>query len=109
MMFAVVFMMANNIGTYPHTSSRAYLYIPADSDSLVRTVTLSADSILKTAVDTAGMDSLEYAIYQYNKMVDDSIRLDSINRQKKNGIDAPVRYSAKDSLVYDATTSISVW
>jgi lipopolysaccharide assembly outer membrane protein LptD (OstA) len=37
-------------------------------------------------------------------VLDDSIRLDSINRQKKNGIDAPVVYEATDSLVYDAQT-----
>ena len=52
----------------------------------------------------AGMDSLQLAVYLRNKHIDDSIHLDSLNRQKKNGIDAPVEYSANDSLVYDATT-----
>ena len=56
------------------------------------------------SVDTTRMDSLQKAIYRHNRMVDDSIRLDSLNRQKKNGIDAPVTYSATDSLVYNAAT-----
>ncbi len=55
--------------------------------------------------DTVGMDSMQLAIYHHNKVVDDSIRLDSINRSKKNGIDAPVKYEAADSLVYDAATN----
>lgn len=55
--------------------------------------------------DTAGMDSLQLAVYRHNRAVDDSIRLDSINRKKKNGIDAPVRYEAQDSLIYDAATN----
>jgi lipopolysaccharide assembly outer membrane protein LptD (OstA) len=52
--------------------------------------------------DTTQMDSLQLAIYHHNKAVDDSIHLDSLNRQKKNGIDAPVKYAADDSMVYDA-------
>ena len=56
------------------------------------------------AVDTTTMDSLQRAIYRHNKVVDDSIRLDSLNRSKKNGIDAPVNYEAQDSMVYDALT-----
>ena len=54
--------------------------------------------------DTTVMDSLHQAIMMHNKIIDDSIRLDSINRSKSNGIDAPVRYSAKDSIVYYATS-----
>ncbi|MBQ9560799.1 MAG: LPS-assembly protein LptD [Prevotella sp.] len=50
------------------------------------------------------VDSLHLAIIAHNKAVDDSIREDSINRARKNGIDAPVTYVAKDSMVYDATT-----
>ena len=57
------------------------------------------------ATDTTGMDSLQLAVYQHNKAVDDSLRLDSINRKKKNGIDAPVNYQADDSLVYMASTN----
>lgn len=53
-------------------------------------------------VDTTQMDSLQLAIWHRNKAVDDSIHLDSLNRQRKNGIDAPVIYSANDSIVYIA-------
>ena len=57
------------------------------------------------ATDTTGMDSLQLAVYHHNKAVDDSLRLDSINRKKKNGIDAPVTYQADDSLVYMASSN----
>ena len=57
--------------------------------------------------DTTMMDSLELAIYKYNKVIDDSLRLDSLNRQKKNGIDAPVEFSANDSLIYDAGSGMA--
>ncbi|MFW5513159.1 MAG: putative LPS assembly protein LptD, partial [Prevotella sp.] len=39
-----------------------------------------------------------------NKAVDDSIHLDSLNKQKKNSIEMPVDYTANDSMVYDATS-----
>ena len=58
--------------------------------------------------DTALMDSLERAIYLHNKAIDDSIYQDSLNRSKKNTIEAPVEYTAEDSLVYDALTK-RVW
>ena len=58
----------------------------------------------EAGVDTLSMDSLQLAIYHHNKAVDDSIHADSLNRAKKNGIDAPVNYTADDSLVYDAQT-----
>ncbi|MBF1632975.1 MAG: LPS-assembly protein LptD [Prevotella sp.] len=56
----------------------------------------------KNIPDTTKMDSLQLAIYHHNKAIDDSIRADSIMRARSNGIDAPVKYSAEDSLVYDA-------
>ena len=55
-----------------------------------------------TVPDTTRMDSLQKAIYLHNKQVDDSIRLDSINRKKSSSLDAPVDFSSNDSLVYDA-------
>lgn len=58
----------------------------------------------KADIDTLAMDSLQLAVYHHNKAIDDSIRADSINRARKQGIDAPVTYSANDSLVYDAMT-----
>ena len=64
-----------------------------------------AEAAIKIKRDTTTMDSIELAIYKHNKAVDDSLARDSINRHRKNGIDAPVVYSANDSLTYDALTS----
>ncbi len=55
-------------------------------------------------IDTTKMDSLQLAIYRHNKAIDDSIRLDSINRKKANGIESPVHYSSNDSMLYLAST-----
>ena len=66
------------------------------------TDTAAPDSTAET--DTTQMDSLELAIYRHNRHVDDSIRMDSINRKKSNGLDAPVTFSSDDSLVYYAAT-----
>ncbi len=52
--------------------------------------------------DTTAMDSLQLAVFRHNKAIDDSIRADSLNKLKKNSIEAPVEYSADDSIVYDA-------
>lgn len=52
--------------------------------------------------DTTEMDSLKQAILQYNQHVDDSLRADSALRASQKGIDAPVKFSAEDSIVYDA-------
>ena len=57
--------------------------------------------------DTTKMDSLQLAIYHHNKAIDDSLAFDSLNRQKKNGIDAPVVYSAEDSLIYEGATGLA--
>ena len=59
-------------------------------------------SSIISETDTLKMDSLQKAIYLHNKHVDDSVRLDSINRSKSIGLDAPVYFSSEDSLVYDA-------
>lgn len=74
----------------------------ASNDSVAINKTLKTDSANRQPIDTTQMDSLQLAIYHHNKLIDDSIRLDSLNRQKKNGIDAPVNFSANDSMVYDA-------
>lgn len=80
-------------------------------DSLLRVLRHRADELpaedsltLSDEADTLLMDSLELAIYRHNKAVDDSIRLDSLNKTRKNAIDAPVEYTANDSLVYEAST-----
>ena len=49
-------------------------------------------------VDTLKMDSLQLAIFKHNKAIDDSLHADSLNRERKNGIDAPVEYQADDSM-----------
>ena len=53
------------------------------------------------------MDSLQLAIYHHNKAIDDSLAFDSINRRRKNGIDSPVKYTAEDSLTYEAATGLA--
>ena len=65
---------------------------------------IQSQGLTPLQVDTTKMDSLQLAIYKYNKAIDDSLAFDSINRQRKNGIDAPVKYQAADSLVYEAAS-----
>ena len=77
---------------------------PLSKDSLLLD-SLKRDSLLKN--DTSLMDSLHKAIWIHNKAIDDSLRADSINRQRKNGIDAPVHYSAEDSMTYEGETGIA--
>ena len=73
-------------------------------DSIQAGDSLTADTAkLSNEPDTTKMDSLTLAIYKHNKHIDDSIRLDSLNRKKSNSLDAPVDFSSNDSLVYDAT------
>ena len=79
--------------------------VPASFDSLFSDTTISRGASQAAAAlkrDTTVMDSLELAIYLHNKAVDDSLALDSINRQRKHGIDSPVEFSANDSLLYEA-------
>lgn len=85
--------------------NRRYVSLPEgeDADSVavdsVKAVPAKADSV---AVDSVVVDSIELAIRLHNQAIDDSIRADSLNRAKSKGIDAPVKYSAKDSIVYQA-------
>ncbi len=77
-----------------------------ERDSVQLADTLRRDStVTGNVVDTTKMDSLQLAIYHHNKAIDDSIRLDSLNRKRANGIDSPVHYSAQDSIVYLASTN----
>ena len=73
-------------------------------DSVLSPDTTMLDSVLR---DTIGMDSLHKAIWMHNREVDDSLALDSINKKRKNGIDAPVVYTAEDSLTYEAASGIA--
>ena len=103
----------------PKSEEGDLLHGEADSKQKTDSVAVAAiDSILPppnsdhTAAaalkrDTTTMDSLELAIYKYNKVIDDSLRLDSLNRQRKNGIDSPVEFSAKDSLIYEAGSGMA--
>jgi len=76
------------------------------ADTTVRIAT--NDTVKATAsVDTTTMDSIQLAIFRHNKAVDDSLAQDSINKSRKNGIDAPVEYSAEDSLTYEAATGLA--
>ena len=73
----------------------------AKSDSTV------IDTTTQVLADTAKMDSLQKAIWMHNKAIDDSLRADSINRQRKNGIDAPVEYTAEDSMTYEGVSGLA--
>jgi len=109
LLFAFIFVMADT-------------YLPlfkendngrAQNDSLSVGDTVSSDSVPADSTDKSGepdttnMDSLQLAIYHHNKQVDDSIRLDSINRKKSGALDAPVTFSSEDSMVYDAKSKVA--
>ena len=89
--------------------------IPTDSVGMVnsaatinsQTSNLNPQSSNIIEIDTTGMDSLQLLIYKRNRAIDDSLHLDSLNRRRKNGIDAPVEYAAKDSMVYEASTGFA--
>lgn len=72
------------------------------NDSLTAEPLLKDTALSSNEPDTAMMDSLQLAVYRHNKHIDDSIRLDSMNRRKANGINSPVTFSSEDSLVYSA-------
>ncbi|MGI6243519.1 MAG: putative LPS assembly protein LptD [Prevotella sp.] len=117
LVFAIVFAVADSdVSFYPRMghvavnndtlkSNDALKSSDSLDKNLSKTDSLELPSGASAELDTTKMDSLELAIYHHNKMIDDSIRLDSLNRQKKNGIDAPVKYQAQDSLVYVAGTN----
>lgn len=99
LMSVVILMMA---GT--HTPLFKGKKKAAKADSTAVDSVQRRDSLGNVVVDTTQMDSLERAIYRHNKVVDDSIRLDSLNRKRSGGIEAPIEYTANDSLVYNART-----
>ena len=106
---AVIFVMAAADMPYSQRK-KVRKTAPADTtavaaDSIKDSIAaILRDSLGREIVDTTKMDSLQLAIYHHNRAIDDSIRLDSINRQRANGINSPVNYSASDSLAYDAKT-----
>lgn len=85
--------------------------MPLPGEASVRLADTSLSTLIDTIPltvpaepDTTAMDSLTLAIYKHNKAIDDSLALDSANKARKKGIDSPVTYSAKDSVVYEAPT-----
>lgn len=110
-LFVMVFSMANSdvsgfvnnkINSVNDDTTKVKL-APDNHPTLKGSAITEGNADAKT--DTTMMDSLQLAIYHHNKMVDDSIRLDSLNKKKKSGIDAPVKYEAHDSLVYEAKSN----
>ena len=97
-LFAIIFVMAK---TTTPSGQKRNRKVKNDTIALKDSIKKDITPTLP-AIDTTKMDSLQLAIYHHNQAIDDSIRLDSINRAKKNGIDAPVSYKGNDSLVYDA-------
>lgn len=109
LLFAFMFVMADS--TLPllkgNGSGRAQNDYLSVGDS-VSSDSVSADSAnMSDEPDTTKMDSLQLAIYHHNKQVDDSIRLDSLNRKKSGALDAPVTFSSDDSMVYDAKSKVA--
>ena len=102
--FVVVFAMASvNMPVPQGKKTKKAKVSTVVVDTLLKGQTPKVSKeIDKKIPDTAKMDSLQLAIYHHNKAIDDSIRADSMMRARSNGIDAPVKYSAEDSLVYDA-------
>ncbi len=94
-----------------------YGYFAAGRQSVGDTVNVDTHKLLGemkaaengagTSKDSTTTDSLHLAIEAHNKMIDDSLHRDSLQKAKKNGIEAPVKYEAGDSIVYDATTGIA--
>lgn len=111
-LFAVVGMMANRVYGF-YGSGRfngSYSTHDIDTTDIVDTTDIIdivdvADTVDSVEIpDTLAMDSLQLAIARHNKAVDDSISADSLNKMRKNAIEAPIKYTAKDSLIYDATS-----
>lgn len=109
LLFAFIFVMADtSLPLFKENDNGR-----AQNDSLSVGDTVSSDSVPADSTDKSGepdttnMDSLQLAIYRHNKQVDDSIRLDSINRKKSGALDAPVTFSSEDSMVYDAKSKVA--
>jgi len=102
--FVIIFAMASNRASFFSSKKNDADTVVSVKDTVRKDSAIAGkvdiDTTLAQAIDT--LDSLHRAIFLRNKAIDDSIRLDSINRRKKNGIDAPVEYTADDSLVYFA-------
>ena len=122
LLFVIVFALADvhnlrfSLSGGSASDSIAQDSVPADSVKKLsrkkasgKKVASVADSLSRDSLqsDTAQMDSLQKLIWKHNKQIDDSLRADSLNRQRKNGIDAPVEYTAEDSMVYEGDTKMA--
>ena len=108
LMFAFICMMASpNLLLAKKKKKKADAALKEDSVKVDSLGNVIIDSLGNEEADTANMDSLQKAIWKHNKVIDDSIRMDSIARKKSGGVDAPVDYTAEDSLVYDAPNKIA--
>lgn len=104
LLFAFIFVMADSsLSSFDKGRAKSEV---KDSAAVGDTVPAGSETYADEP-DTTRMDSLERAVYRHNRQVDDSIRLDSINRRKSNGLDAPVVFSSEDSLVYDAKSKLA--
>ena len=103
---AVIFVMAATDAPFAQGKRhrRAALRDSVENADINAVDSVLRDSLGREIVDTTKMDSMQLAIYRHNRAIDDSIRLDSLNRQRAGGINSPVDYSANDSLVYDAAS-----
>jgi hypothetical protein len=113
LLFVIVFVVAE-VPRLRFTQGVAGVDSVVIGDSIVAdsSLTDSQSVALQSAVDkslpdTASMDSLQLLVWKRNKAIDDSLAADSLNRQRKNGIDAPVTYSAEDSMTYEGATGIA--
>jgi hypothetical protein len=112
--FALIFILVSAV-VMLMAATETGLFKKKKKSSTITDSTLVADSVPADSsriphisiIDTTKMDSLTKLIYKRNLAVDDSLRLDSINRGKKNGINAPVSYEASDSMTYDAATGLA--
>ena len=122
LLFAMFFMMANVPQLHFPQDEKEQDSVVIDSmkPSIIKRLTAKRDSTKRDSVpvdsvpadsllepDTAQMDSLHKLIWLHNKEIDDSLRADSLNRQRKNGIDSPVEYQAEDSMIYEGDTKLA--
>lgn len=106
---AIIIVMAQN-DVYGFFSSPRFQSVNdtvnVDTKNLLNAIK-AGETTTSDKKDSVTLDSLHLAIEAHNKAVDDSLRRDSIQRAKKNGIEAPVNYTANDSIVYDAITGLA--
>ena len=95
-------MWAGGTMTLPSKQKSAATDATDSIEAVDSIVTVDNTDATDSVAISETLDSLREAIRLHNQLIDDSIRLDSIQRARSNGIESPVKYSAKDSLVYYA-------